>query len=121
MQPLCNWADCYGASSRGSSREACRAPGLAIARVTDWTACDIPVAARQLLVTPAPYSDHVWWKWEVLDYLASADAIEGKRRTISGWLRSWATPPRSPLAKVGGAFFMSVRPRSNVRKKAPHT
>ena len=34
-------------------------------------------AARQLLVTPAPYPDHVWWKWEVLDYLASADAIEG--------------------------------------------
>src|SRR5271170_482990 len=35
-------------------------------------------AARQLLVTPAPYPDHVWWKWEVLDYLASADATEGK-------------------------------------------
>ena len=35
-------------------------------------------AARQLLVAPAPYPDHIWWKWEVLDYLASADAIEGK-------------------------------------------
>jgi hypothetical protein len=35
-------------------------------------------AARQLLVTPAPYPDHVWWKWEVLEYLASADAIEGE-------------------------------------------
>jgi len=34
-------------------------------------------AARQLLVMPAPYPDHVWWKWEVLDHLASADAIEG--------------------------------------------
>jgi hypothetical protein len=35
-------------------------------------------AARQLLVTPAHYPDHVWWKWEVLEYLASADAIEGE-------------------------------------------
>ena len=30
-------------------------------------------------------------------------------------------PSEVPLAKVGGAFFMSVQPRSNVRKKAPHT
>jgi hypothetical protein len=35
-------------------------------------------AARQLLVAPAPYPDHVWWKWEALEYLASADAIEGE-------------------------------------------
>jgi len=35
-------------------------------------------AARQLLVTPAPHADQVWRKWEVLDYLASADAIEGE-------------------------------------------
>ena len=35
-------------------------------------------ATRRLLVAPAPNADHVWWKREVLDYLASADAIEGK-------------------------------------------
>jgi hypothetical protein len=22
--------------------------------------------------------NHVWWKWEALEYLASADAVEGK-------------------------------------------
>ena len=34
-------------------------------------------AARQVLVAPAPYPDPVWWKWEALEYLASADAVEG--------------------------------------------
>ena len=113
MQPPCNWL------RRGSSREACRAPSSRH-RLRIGRPCDIPVAARQLLVTPAPYSDHVWWKWEVLDYLAIADAIEGKRRTMSGWPRLWAIPPRSRWRKLA-RFFHERQPCSNVQKKAPHT
>ena len=39
-------------------------------------------AARQLLVTPAPYPDHVWWKWE------SSRLSRERRRDRRGAYRS---------------------------------
>jgi hypothetical protein len=42
-------------------------------------------AARQLVVPPAPHPDHVWWKREALEYLASADAAEGPQSRRPLW------------------------------------
>ena len=84
-------------------------------------------------MAPAPYPDPVWWKWEALEYLASADAVEGghvhnpvvaalglvKAHLIrfgignmvtntsapqSGWPRLWVIPPRPRWRKSAELF-----------------